>query len=69
MYLAINKQDNQDVHSFTWTYDDKLIINGNEVNPNDWKIVEVGFLTEINVQERRNRDTMWGRDETEIRQK
>jgi len=49
MYLAINKQDNQDVHSFTWTYDDKLIINDNEVNPNDWKIVEVAYITEINV--------------------
>ena len=44
MYLEINKKDNQDVHSFTWTYDNKLIINDDEVNPNDWKIVEVGIL-------------------------
>ncbi len=44
MYLAINKEDNKDVHSFTWTSDDKLIINGIEVNPNDWDIVEVVIL-------------------------
>jgi hypothetical protein len=44
MYLAINKQNNQDAHSFTWTCDDKLIINDNEVNPKDWEIVEVGIL-------------------------
>ena len=44
MYLAINKQDNQDVHSFTWTNDDKLIINNIEVNPEGWNIVEMDII-------------------------
>jgi len=41
MYIAINKHNTNDYHSFTWTEDDKLIINEHEVNPNDWDIVEV----------------------------
>jgi len=44
MYLAINKQDNQDVHSFTWTNDDKLIINNIEVNPEGWEVVEMDII-------------------------
>ena len=41
MYIAINKKDPTDFHSFTWSETDKLIINGNEVDPKDWDIVEV----------------------------
>lgn len=41
MYLAINKKDPNDYHSFSWTEDDRLIINGNEVDPNEWEIVWV----------------------------
>ena len=45
MYLAINKNDPNDYHSFYWTEDDRLIIrliiNGNEVDPNEWEIVWV----------------------------
>ncbi len=40
MYIAINKSNPNERHSFTWTADDKLIINGHEVSPNDWDIVE-----------------------------
>jgi hypothetical protein len=47
MYLAINKQDNQNVHSFTWTCDDKLIINNVEVNPDSWDIVEMIIIDNI----------------------
>lgn len=41
MYIAINKKNPQEYHDFTWTKDDKLIINGQEVNANDWEIIEV----------------------------
>jgi len=41
MYIAINKSNPNEHHSFTWTADDKLIINGHEANPNDWDIVEI----------------------------
>jgi hypothetical protein len=40
MYLAINKHDTNEVHSFTWTEDDKLIVCEQIANPNDWDIVE-----------------------------
>jgi hypothetical protein len=41
----MNKQNSNDYHSFTWTQDNKLIINGKSVNPNDWEIVEVEIIT------------------------
>ena len=41
MYIAINKSNPNEYHSFTWTQDDKLIINGQEVDVNDWDIVGV----------------------------
>jgi len=44
-YIAMNKQNSNDYHSFTWTQDNKLIINGKSVNPNDWEIVEVEIIT------------------------
>ena len=40
MYLAVNKQNPNEVHSFTWTECDELIINNQVVNPTDWDIVE-----------------------------
>ena len=46
MYLAINKQDNNEAHSFTWTENDKLIINNQIVNTNNWEIVEVEILND-----------------------
>ena len=41
MYLAINKKDPNEYHSFTWTENDELIINGYAVDPMDWEIVWV----------------------------
>lgn len=41
MYLAVNKKNRQEVHSFTWTKDDELVINGGIVDTGDWEIVEV----------------------------
>lgn len=41
MYLAINKNNPNEVHSFHWTPDNKLIICDSEVNPNDWEILEM----------------------------
>ncbi len=44
MYIAINKLDSNEYHSFEWTIDDKLIINGNVVDSNEWDIVEVEIV-------------------------
>lgn len=41
MYVAVNKQDEKQVHSFTWTPQDDLIICGCKVNPSDWEIVQM----------------------------
>jgi hypothetical protein len=41
MYLAVNKHNTQEIHSFHWTPDNKLIICGLAVNPNDWEIIEM----------------------------
>jgi len=41
MYLAINKQNLNEYHSFTWAQDDRLIINGVGVNIDEWEIVWV----------------------------
>ena len=45
MYIAVNKNNSNEYHSFTWTQDDKLTINGQEVNPQDWDIIAVGSPT------------------------
>ena len=45
MYIAFNKNNPNDYHSFHWTQDDQLIINGESVNPNNWEIVEVEVIT------------------------
>jgi hypothetical protein len=36
MWLAINKKNPEEFHSFTWTQDGRLIINGIEVNEEEW---------------------------------
>jgi hypothetical protein len=41
MYIAINKTNHLEFHNFTWTEDNKLIVNGKQVNPEDWDIVEI----------------------------
>ena len=41
MYVARNKNNTDIIQQFTWTPDDKLIICGSMVNPNDWDIIEV----------------------------
>lgn len=40
MYLAINKNNPFEVHSFEWTESNELIICNQTENPNDWEIVE-----------------------------
>jgi hypothetical protein len=41
MFLAINKHNILEAHSFEWTQDDELIICGKPVNINDWEIIWV----------------------------
>jgi hypothetical protein len=41
MYIAVSKSDPNEFHSFQWTPDDKLIINGKSVDVNDWEIINV----------------------------
>jgi hypothetical protein len=43
MYLAINKKDPNEYHSFIWTGNDELIINGCVVDPLEWEIVWVNI--------------------------
>lgn len=41
MFVAVNKKNRQEVHSYTWTPNDELVINGAIVDEGDWDIVEV----------------------------
>ena len=41
MYLAVNKSNTNEFHSFEWTQDDALVICGAYVNADDWEIVYV----------------------------
>lgn len=41
MFIAINKNNPHEYHSFSWTQDDRLIINNAEVNVRDWDIIYV----------------------------
>jgi hypothetical protein len=41
MYIAINKANRLEFHSFEWSEDNKLIVNGKQVSINDWDIIEV----------------------------
>lgn len=41
MYIAVNKKNRNEVHSYEWTPNDELVINGVIVDENDWDIVEV----------------------------
>ena len=36
MWLAINKKNPDEFHSFIWTQDGRLIINNKEVNEEEW---------------------------------
>jgi len=45
MYVAVNRANTLEVHSFHWTEDSKLIICGQEADPKEWDIVEILFLT------------------------
>ena len=47
MYLAINKHNKNEYHSFVWDEDGSLIINWVKVNPADWDIIEVA---EVNAE-------------------
>jgi hypothetical protein len=42
-YYAMNKD--KDLFQFTWTEDDKLVIDGVIVSPDDFEIVEIAILT------------------------
>ena len=48
IYLAEHKET-KELHSFTWTEDNSLLILGVKVNPNDYNIVQYE-LKEINNQ-------------------
>jgi hypothetical protein len=41
MYIAVNKKNPQEAHSFEWTKDDELVINKFIVAKEDWDIIEV----------------------------
>ena len=41
MYLAINKHNPLEFHSFEWTQNDELVICGKSVNVSDWEIIYV----------------------------
>ena len=40
MYIAVNRSTSE-IHSFTWSLDDELIILGNIVNRKDYNIIQV----------------------------
>lgn len=41
MYIAVNKKNPQEAHSFEWSKEDDLIINGKIADKCDWEIIEV----------------------------
>lgn len=41
MYLAVSKTNPNEIHSYTWTEDNRFIINGKEANFEEWEIVEM----------------------------
>lgn len=41
MYIAVNKKDRNEVHSFTWGAHEELFINNQLVDKDDWDIIEV----------------------------
>jgi hypothetical protein len=41
MYLAVNKLNTNEFHSFEWAQDDRLMICGASVDANDWEIIYV----------------------------
>ena len=43
MYLAVNKENPNEYHSFKWT-SDKFIVNNVSVNPKNWEVMEVDII-------------------------
>lgn len=41
MYVAVNKKDRNEVHSFTWGVHEELFINNQLVDKDDWNIIEI----------------------------
>jgi hypothetical protein len=41
MYIAINKSNHLEFHSFEWNENNELIVNGKQVSIEDWDIIEV----------------------------
>lgn len=41
MYIAINKANRLEFHSFEWNENNELIVNGKQVSIEDWEIIEV----------------------------
>jgi hypothetical protein len=41
MYIAINKANHLEFHSFEWNKNNELVVNGKQVSPEDWDIIEV----------------------------
>lgn len=56
MYLAVNKHNPQEVHSFHWTPENKLIVCGLAVNPNDWDIVEMVVVPNIFPEKKKQQE-------------
>ena len=44
MYLTINKNNLSEYYNFEWTFDNKLIINNTQADPNEWEIVETDIV-------------------------
>lgn len=44
-YVAVNKANPTEVHSFEWTTDNRLIICGQEADPSEWDIIQVSAIT------------------------
>ena len=47
MFVAVNKKDRKEVHSFTWGSPRELFINNQLVDENDWDIVEIQPVNRI----------------------
>lgn len=60
MYLAVNKFDYNDFHSFTWNEKDELIINGKVEDKDNWNIIEITSVVDQSIMELEDEDEeMW----------
>jgi hypothetical protein len=50
IFLAVNKKDQNEVHSFTWLPDDQLVINGRIVDKKHWEISEFSIINSTTQQ-------------------